>query len=99
MMEAALAREALDAARCLRLRYNDHDRVVEVHTLGVTTAGHLAMTVWQVEGGSRSGQPVGWKRLALEAVLAARLDARASAAPRPGYRRGDKGYRRILAQV
>ena len=57
------------------------------------------MRVWQKRGGSVSGEHEGWKILCLnEAVGVSVLDEK-SLAPRNGYRRGDKLFRRIIAQV
>lgn len=52
---------ALQAGVCLRLQYDGFQRIVEIHAVGISTANNPCMRVWQVRGGSVSGEPVGWK--------------------------------------
>ena len=93
------AAEALAAGRCLEVRYDGYGRVVEVHACGYTREGHAVMRVWQVRGGSVSGEPSGWKLLRLDEASALSILPEASQAPRRGYRRGDTAMNRIVAQV
>jgi hypothetical protein len=93
------ASDAIDRVRCLEIRYDGYIRVVEVHACGYTKDNNAVMRAWQVRGGSVSNEPVGWKLLRLdEAAGLALLDER-SAAPRPGYKRGDKAMARIVREV
>jgi len=94
-----IACEALNAARCLELRYDRYTRVVEVHAAGRNRLGEAVMLVWQVEGGSNSGTSTGWRRLKLDEIPSASLTNQASAAPREGYLRNDPTIPRILCQV
>ncbi|AWB21794.1 hypothetical protein DA075_13415 [Methylobacterium currus] len=93
------AQEALAQGRCLEVRYDGYVRVVEVHACGFTRQNHAVMRVWQVSGGSVSGERTGWKMLRLDEALALAVTGEASEAPRQGYRRGDAGMARIVAQV
>ena len=81
------------------MRYDGYARVVEVHACGFTRQGHAVMRVWQVRGGSASGERTGWKMLRLDEALALVMTGEASEAPRRGYRRGDADMARIVAQV
>lgn len=96
-MEAAT--EALTRQRCLEVRYDGYVRVVEVHACGFTRQGNAVMRVWQVRGGSASGERAGWKLLRLDEARALSVLEEASEAPRRGYRRGDADMSRIVAQV
>lgn len=98
-MRMETAREALAQGRCLEVRYDGYTRVVEVHACGFTRQGHAVMRVWQVRGGSASGERTGWKMLRLDEALALAVTGEASEAPRRGYRRGDADMARIVAQV
>jgi hypothetical protein len=98
-MFASEACEALNSGRCLELRYDGYTRVVEVHAVGTSTAGNPVMRVWQVRGGSVSNEPVGWKLMRLDEARSVQVLDEKSAAPRPGYKPGDKGMTSILRQI
>lgn len=93
------AREALTQGRCLEVRYDGFARVVEVHACGYTAKGDAVMRVWQVRGGSASGERTGWKLLRLDEARAVGVLGEPSEAPRPAYKRGDPSMTRIVAQV
>lgn len=90
---------ALRAKKCLELRYDGFTRVVEVHAVGVTKDGNEVMRVWQVRGGSVSGQPVEFKLLRLDEAFTAHMTDEDSNAPRPKYKRGDPVMKIIYCEV
>lgn len=94
-----MACEAIASTRCLELQYDGFTRVVEVHCVGTTTAGNSAMRVYQIRGGSVSGEPVGWKMLTFDKTFSTRILEEESAAPRAGYKQGDRGMQVIVAEV
>lgn len=94
-----IACQALKNGKRLELHYDGFSRVVEVHTVGETTAGNLAMSVWQVRGGSNSNERVGWKLMRLDEAFAASEINEQSEAPRAGYVRDAKPFRRIVCQI
>ena len=98
-MRPATACEALRLKKCLEVIYDDYTRVVEVHAVGTSTAGHLVMRVWQVRGGSVHNEPVGWKLLRLDEAVRLGILNEESSAPRRGYKQGDKGLSVILCQL
>lgn len=83
-MHSTTACSALRTGKCLEVRYDGFIRVVEVHAVGITADGHAVMRVWQVRGGSVSGEPVGWKLLRLDEARSSGILLEDSAAPRPG---------------
>jgi hypothetical protein len=87
------------ASVCLSINYNGFHRIVEIHTVGKSKAGHKLMRVWQVRGGSSSGVFEGWKLMRLDQVTAMALTEENSQAPRDGYRRGDKAMAVIDWQI
>ena len=91
--------DAVSNARYLELSYGGHARVVEVHIVGTSRDGEALMRVWQVRGGSVSGEPAGWKMFHLDRVTAMRLTDEPSRAPRPGYQRNDPAIVRVICQV
>jgi hypothetical protein len=57
------------------------------------------MRVWQVRGGSNSGERTGWKLLRLDEAFSAHVIDEKSEAPRRGYVRGDKAMLVIRCQI
>lgn len=90
---------ALNTGVRLELRYDGFVRVVEVHAVGISTAGNPCMRVFQVRGGSVSGEPVGWKMMVLDKAFTMHLTEEVSQAPRQGYAKNDRGMSVIHAQL
>lgn len=93
-----LLRDALRRQRVLRLRYGGHLRLVEPHALGVSAGGHRALLAWQIEGGSRSEPPNGWRTFLVGELSDVALTARGFT-PRPGYNRDKAALREIELEV
>ncbi len=93
------AGDALRRKKVLELRYDGFSRCLEVHAVGYSAAGHPVMRAWQVSGGSSSGERTGWKLMRLDEARAAVIGEMPSGAPRPGYKRGDRGIERIVCEV
>lgn len=98
-MQARIACKALADGKRLELRYDGFTRVVEVHAVGETTAGRLAMSAWQVRGGSSSNEDRGWKTFLLDDVSSVVEIDEPSQAPRPGYVHGSRQFRRVICQL
>jgi hypothetical protein len=94
-----IALEALSSGRCLELRYDGFSREVEVHAVGISTAGNVCMRVFQVAGGSVSGERTGWKMMTFDKAFASFMSDSPSQAPRPGYARNDRGMATIYGQI
>lgn len=90
---------ALRAGKRLQLSYDGFMRVVEVHAVGTSKDGNAIMRVWQVRGGSQSGEPQGWKLLRLDEARGGQILDEKSQAPRPGYRHGDGTMASINCQL
>ena len=98
-MQTRTACEALANGCLLEIRYDGYTRDVEVHACGYTKDDNAVMRVWQVRGGSVHNEPVGWKLLRLDEASALAILDEKSAAPRRGYRKGDKAMARIVCQI
>ena len=90
---------ALRACKRLELRYDGFSRLVEVHAVGTTKDDNDIMRVWQVSGGSQSGERMGWKLMSLDEAFAPHMTDQDSDAPRPGYKRGDAAMEYICCQA
>lgn len=90
---------ALEEGVCLELRYDGFSRLVEVHAVGTSRTGHLCMRVYQVSGGSVSGERSGWKMMLIDKTFSAHLSSTRSQAPRPGYRKGDRDMLTIYREL
>ena len=90
---------ALKTGTRLELRYDGFSRVVEVHAVGVSTAGNPCMRVFQVRGGSVSGEPTGWKMMVLDKAFTMHVTEEVAQSPRPGYAKNDRGMSIIHAQL
>lgn len=90
---------ALKSGLCLELRYDGFSRIVEVHAVGISTAGNPCMRVYQVSGGSVSNEPVGWKMMTLDKAFSMHLTEQDGLAPRQGYAANDRGMSVIHAQL
>ena len=92
-----LACAALENGRCLEIRYENCNRVVEVHRVGISPQGAHILAGWQISG--PAGERPGWKLLKLDEALELSLTDIASRAPRPDYRRGAKQFIGIICQL
>jgi len=90
---------ALRDGKCLELSYDGFSRIVEVHAAGISNDNQAIMLAYQVRGGSKSNEPVGWKIMHLNEALNARLTDEDSNAPRRGYKRGHKAFRSFNCQL
>jgi hypothetical protein len=90
---------ALRSGHVLQLRYDGYTRDVEVHAVGFTKDDNAVMRVWQVEGGSGSNEPVGWKLLRLDEAVEAVVTTERSMAPRSGYNPADPVMTVITCQL
>jgi len=95
----AIACDALKQGRCLELRYDGFSRVVEVHAVGFTKENNAIMRVWQVRGGSVSGERMGWKLMRLDEIWSATILAEKSDAPRRGYNPVDPALERVTCKI
>ncbi len=93
-----IAREGIRRQRSIRLRYGGHMRLVEPHAIGVTAGGHRALLAWQVEGGSRSDPPTGWRTFLLSEISDVALTVRGFS-PQPTYHPEKANLREIELEI
>ena len=77
---------AIQGRNLLSFAYKGFPRIVEPHTLGMDTRGHMALRAYQVASGSDSGERVGWKLFHTHEMLGISIQPQTFAGPRPGYK-------------
>lgn len=90
---------AIQGRNLVSFVYDSFRRTVEPHTFGVDGKGHLALRAYQIAGGSESGEYVGWKLFHANDMQGVAVQPQTFAGPRPGYKRGDKAFASIKAQL
>lgn len=98
-MSHHVALEAMKLGVCLELQYDGYSRLVEVHAVGLSPKDNICMRVFQVGGGSASNEPIGWKMMTIDKAFTIHLSEVPSAAPRDGYRPGDRGMLEIYGEL
>lgn len=91
-------RDGIRRQQTIRLRYAGHERLVEPHALGITAGGHRVLLAWQVEGGSRSDPPTGWRTFLLSEISEVALTGRGFTV-RPAYHPERTSLREIELEI
>jgi hypothetical protein len=94
-----MAIEAIDRGMCLSLTYEGLPRVVEVHTVGTTTAFRPAMSAWQVDGESNTPPIPAWRLFSFDECFNITLTSTPSEGPRTGFRNRAKQFRKIDREI
>lgn len=79
--------------------YDGHPRVAEPHAFGIDGKGHQAVRAFQVSGGSESGEYRGWKLFHCVEMHSLSVLHQQFAGARQGYKRGDKAFSVIHAEL
>lgn len=90
---------AIRNRQLLSFTYAGFVRTVEPYTLGIDSKGHEALRAFQVGGGSKSGETIGWKFFHVREMRNLAVLATQFSRPRPDYVRGDPAFRVIHAEV
>jgi hypothetical protein len=90
--------EALKSGRRLSLVYDDCFRLVDVHTVGTTTAGRPAMSVFQVDGQTNTPPIPDWRLFCFDECFNVTVTDVPSTAPHPDYKKGAKQFKFIDAE-
>ncbi len=91
-------REAIQRQRVLKVTYGGFERLVEPHAVGTSIGGHRAVLVWQIEGGSKSDPPTGWRTFLVNELRQVIVTVRGFT-PRPSYRREKSPLRTLEFDV
>jgi len=90
---------AIRTRKLLQFTYDGYPRTVEPHTYGIDGKGHQALRAYQVSGGSESGEYVGWKLFHVAEMRGIAILEQEFSGPRSGYKRGDKAFSKIVAEL
>jgi len=92
-----IAEIAMKTGRPIDFQYEGKTRLVEVHAVGISTAGNPVLRGYQIGGQSETGVVPIWRLFTIKKIFdfPAIVDMKAEA-PRPGYKLGDKGMSEIF---
>lgn len=90
--------DAIEQRHLLELRYHGYSRTVEPHAYGRDKKGDEILRCYQTNGGSESGERVGWKLLKVADAFAIQL-LKESFSQRSEYKRNDKAMDYIFSQL
>ncbi|WP_435607900.1 hypothetical protein [Pseudomonas knackmussii] len=90
--------DAIHHKLVLTFTYDGFDRTVEPHTVGISRAGNQVLRCFQTQGGHVHPNH-NWDLCELSKIKGLRTTGANFLAPRPGYKRGDKGMTRIYAEL
>ncbi len=93
MIENAITKRNL-----LHFEYEGGERIVEPHCYGITTAGNEGLRAFQIDGYSSSGS-MGWKMFDLNKADSIEVLDETFNGTRPGYKRGDRGMKKIFREL
>lgn len=79
--------------------YDGLHRVVEPYTLGLSTAGRLALRAFQTGGNSRSGRTSDWHLFSVGNIRDITMTSIRFSPTRPGYNPSDKGMQTIFCHA
>ena len=101
-VDAAIS--ALDHRQAMKVKYHNEERIVEVHALGISTAGNPVVRVYQIDGDSPAevlpgAGRSGWKLLKIEEITEYEQVAQTSLAPRRGFVPGGRAMSTIFTEV
>lgn len=90
--------DAIRDKQLLSFTYDGLPRLVEPHTVGLSTAGNPVMRCFQVRGShKKAGHD--WDLVNLEKIVGLAVTGEHFACPRPGYKRGDSAMSTIYAEL
>lgn len=92
-------KKAIEEKKVVTFIYDGLPREVEPFLIGDTTSMHAAMRGFQTGGGSRSGNPVGWRLFLLEKIRNLSITEIHFSGVRPDYNPSDKAMCNIFAHV
>lgn len=91
--------EAIAEMRCLRIKYHDHDRIIEPHVLGSDRLGNDILCAFLIGGFTQSPGPPYWRLYKVSQIKSAVKLEQHFNGPRDGYNREDHRMVRIHCRI
>ena len=90
--------DAIGDKKIITFTYSGKHREVEPHCLGENASGNIILRGYQIDGGSISREPEGWKLFKVEGISSLEiLDADFDV--RKDYKRNDSAMSKIISQI
>jgi hypothetical protein len=91
--------DAIQNKSVLQFNYQGHNRIVEPHAYGISTAGNEVLRCYQTHGTSQSGPVPCWRLIKESEIIGLSSTGESFVETRVGYSRNDKNMSRIYAQL
>lgn len=92
--------QAINEKKLLKFYYDGYIKIVEPFAYGYGTDGNLLLRAFQIDGFSRSGNPMGWKLFKVDKMLNVEILREHFSGYREGYNPyGDKQIPNIICKV
>ena len=90
--------QALETSCCLEVYYDGRSIIGEVHAVGIDKSHKSAVLIFETFD-TACDQSGDWQFLPLDEVRELDVSGYFSDAPRPGYRRSDKRFEKVLCEL
>ena len=94
-----LINEAIKNRKLLEFNYQGYYRVVEPHTFGIYNNGNELLIAYQIDGESKSRKPPFWSNFMVDEIEDLLISEASFLEPRDGYKKGDKRFKLIFAEL
>ena len=94
-----IACDAINDKKVVEFSYDGYHRQVEPYKFGVSTAGNIVLTGFQIGGGSSSGKNKGFKMFKIDEIWDLTITDQEFREPQQGYSTTDKRLNQIHCQV
>lgn len=91
--------EAIENRKLLEFYYNDHFRVVEPHTFGVSSKGNDNLSAFQIDGTSERNNGQDWGLFSIDKMDGLKILNENFEGTRPKYSKGDSRMIEIYKEL
>lgn len=91
--------EAIENRKLLEFFYNDHHRVVEPHTFGVSKKGNENLSAFQIDGTSERNNVPDWGLFTIDKIVNLKIRNETFDGARPKYSKGDSRMIEIYKEL